>query len=401
MSQPLPIGEFGTLALAIAVVFLGRAVNGWIPVLGRAAIPPAVTGGVLASVILTLATLAGAPSLSFASGARGVLLLVFFATVGMGAKLRAFLAGGLGALAFGLCALVLMVAQNAAGSALARVFGHDPLAGLFVGSVPFLGGHGTTAAWAATPAAAAVADALAMGMAAATIGLILGGLVGGPLGSFLAARARGGTAPSPLAATAEVPALHARHPEWQATDRWLASGIAILGALILGEGLVRLGAWAGVTVPGFLGALLGGALLTNLADLARNGLDRDSIDITGTVALRVFLALSLIGLDLWSVGRVMPFVLTAALMQAVLTAAVAAFLVFPLLGRDREAAAAAGGFCGLGLGATPVAMGVVRRLEGRYGATPRAVLVITLAVGFLIDPLNALVVSGGFALLAR
>ncbi len=58
----------------------------------------------------------------------------------------------------------------------------------------------------------------------------------------------------------------------------------------------------GATVPAFLAVLLAAVVLTNVADLARRPLDLVAIDLVGTLALRVFLAIAMLGLQLAAVG---------------------------------------------------------------------------------------------------
>ncbi|MCU0765656.1 MAG: hypothetical protein MUF32_06665 [Burkholderiaceae bacterium] len=62
-----------------------------------------------------------------------------------------------------------------------------------------------------------------------------------------------------------------------------------------------------------------------------------------------------------------------------------------------DAAAAAGGFIGFGLGAMPVDLAVMRGLSARYGDAPRAMLAITLAASLFPDTANALALTALFA----
>jgi ESS family glutamate:Na+ symporter len=71
-------------------------------------------------------------------------------------------------------------------------------------------------------------------------------------------------------------------------------------------------------------------------------------------------------------------------------------LLYVLDGRDRDAAAAAGGFMGFALGAMPVGLAVMRRLNQRFGDTPRALLGITLAASLFQDTANALLLTVAF-----
>lgn len=71
-----------TLILAILVLFAGRWVNRRIPWLRDYSIPEPVTGGILASLALTVVQLASGIELKFDLSARDTLLVAFFATGG-------------------------------------------------------------------------------------------------------------------------------------------------------------------------------------------------------------------------------------------------------------------------------------------------------------------------------
>jgi ESS family glutamate:Na+ symporter len=142
------------------------------------------------------------------------------------------------------------------------------------------------------------------------------------------------------------------------------------------------GDWAaahGFKTPAFLAVLVVCVVLTNIADSFRRPLDTDVTDLIGTVALRIFLAIAMLSLDWVSLFEHIPMLLTAAAVQVVTTVIIAVLLVYTLFGRGREGAAATGGFIGFSLGAMPVGLAVMRRLNARFGDTPRALLAITLA----------------------
>ncbi len=82
-----------TLILAILVLFGGRLVNRRIPFLRDYSIPEPVTGGLIAAVVLTLLHIAGI-ELKFDLGARDTLLIAFFTTVGLSARVSTLAAGG-------------------------------------------------------------------------------------------------------------------------------------------------------------------------------------------------------------------------------------------------------------------------------------------------------------------
>jgi len=66
-------------------------------------------------------------------------------------------------------------------------------------------------------------------------------------------------------------------------------------------------------------------------------------------------------------------------LQAMVITTFTIWVVFPLLGRDYDAACISSGFIGMGLGATPVGIANVNALTSRYGPSPKAYLVIPFA----------------------
>ena len=153
-------------------------------------------------------------------------------------------------------------------------------------------------------------------------------------------------------------------------------------------------------MPPFLACLLSAAAFTNLADLFKHGVDLETADLVGTVALRLFLAMSLMSLDLLAVLQAADLILSTLVLQCLLTMAIAVTLVrrAAAMGSSgpqaaRDGAVAAGGFMGFGLGAMPVGLSVMQRITLQHGAAPRAFLVVTLAASLVQDLINAGVVQ--------
>lgn len=389
-----------TLLLALVTIEFGKRLNKVVVWLDLGNIPPAVSAGLVLSLAFAVVRHFGWFDLKLDNGPRNLLLLVFFASLGFGAHLKQLASAG-GA-AFAVCAAIAIaiVVQNAVGIAVARAFGEPAALGLFMGSIAFLGGHGTATAWAEAPQAAGLAGAFEVGIGSATLGLVLGGLAAGPLAVWLMTRSRKGTAATVLYAQPDAPAP-VREPVFS-SDRWLPALLWLLICLALGP---LFGNWVkatfGLGLPGFLTVMLVGVALTNALDLARRPLDTETTDLIGTAALRIFLAIALLSLDWAALAKHLPMLLTAAAAQVVAIAVVAVAVIYLLMGRDRDAAAASGGFVGFGLGAMPVGLAVMRRLNARFGDTPRALLAITLAASLFQDMANALILTATFGWLGR
>jgi ESS family glutamate:Na+ symporter len=405
----IALNELWTLVVALLTIALGTGVIARMPALARYSIPPAVVGGFLVAVLLLVVQQAGW-KFGFGTLTRSALLLVFFTTLGLSARLSALRGGGLAVALTSLAIALLAVGQNAVGAGVAWAFGEPASLAVFLGSAAFLGGHGTTAAWAGQELAASASNAFDVGMACATLGLVAGGVLGSVVATKLLdriPRAPGpGTAASPVQGEVTLHSAqdNSRFGLWTSSDRWLRQLLVL--SLTIGIALAWQGwlAGRGINIPPFLACLLTAVAFTNLADLLKHGVDLQTSDLVGTVALRLFLAMSLMSLDLKAVFDAAGLILSALVLQCALTALIAVTLVrhAAMLGAHgtqatRDGAVAAGGFMGFGLGAMPVGLSVMQRITLQHGAAPRAFLVVTLAASLVQDLINAGVVQAALA----
>ncbi|MCA1816165.1 MAG: sodium/glutamate symporter, partial [Acidobacteria bacterium] len=166
----------------------------------------------------------------------------------------------------------------------------------------------------------------------------------------------------------------------------LAMGV---GALV-GSALGR----TGVTLPGYIGAMIVAALLRNFDDRTRRlRLDPRAIDALGTIALALFLVIALMDLKLWQLAGLAVPMLAILAVQVALMILYAVGVTFTLMGRDYEAAVTASGHVGFGLGITANAVANMEALTARYGPAPRSFLYVPVVGAFFIDFSNALVIT--------
>ena len=107
----------------------------------------------------------------------------------------------------------------------------------------------------------------------------------------------------------------------------------------------------------------------------------------------LFLTMALMSLKLWELLELAVPLMIILSVQVAMMAAFAYFVTFRMMGRDYDAAVMAGGHCGFGLGATPNAVANMRALVERYGAAPRAFLVVPMVGAFFIDFSNAMIIT--------
>ena len=382
------------IIVAVAVWFVGTFINNRIPLLKRYSIPVAVTGGVLFSIVVMVVRSAFDFTVSLNLELRDLLLLIFFTTIGLSARLRVLLDGGKALVILLIAASTLLVLQNLTGILSALAFGAHPAYGLFGGSVSLAGGHGTAIAWGAIAEDAGLKGARELGLAFATFGLVAGGIVGGPISEYLIKRhglkPRG---PARFISGTEV-APKAQPP----LEHVLVTIMLIAICVEAGAIVNKFFADQGITVPGFLTAMIIGIVIGNVCDTAKIKLNLIAIERGGEISLQLFLCMSLMSMQLWTVAQAIGPIVTILALQVTVITLFGVFVVFRAMGRDYDAAVIVGGFTGLGLGATPVGIANMTAVTSKHGPSQKAFLVIPLVGAFFIDIVNALIVKAFIAL---
>jgi ESS family glutamate:Na+ symporter len=394
MTLALPVVE--SLLAAIAVLFLGMAANRSIPLLSNYNIPDPITGGVLFAVVALIVLKVWHIEISLDVSAKPVLLLLFFASVGLTADLRLLAQGG-AKLAVFLAAVCLpfVVLQNTIGVAVAMGLDLHPILGLVAGTITLVGGHGTGAAYAERFADVNNLQAIMeVTMTSATLGLIAGGVIGGPVAQRLIRRY--GLVPVTKQSAEEAQKQAAEAPVSSQTT--LMSLGALLVAVVVGRWLSDLIGEGVITLPSFVWCLFIGVVLRNGGPYIGVHFDDRASNIIGSIALSLFLAMTMMAIKLTDVFSAAGPLLIIIAIQIVLAAVWASYVSFRLMGRDYESAVMAAGFSGFMLGSTATAIANMQALIRRYGAAPQAMLVIPLAGAFFIDLMNAIVLSGFLSL---
>lgn len=383
-----------TFTIAILVFFAGATLNRVIEPLRRWNIPEPVTGGLLAAAATLLAYVAFGVEISFTLEARDMLLLYFFTGIGLNARLGDLISGGRPLLVLLALTLIYLVIQNliAAASVAALGLPHGIIP--FVGSASLIGGHGTTIAWAPIIAERfGIANALEVGIATATLGLVVASLVGGPIAGFLIARRRlsGPLAPDPVVGLPDEPGGEVVD---DLSHVALLRTLLVLNAVILiGYALDEVVAEAGVKLPLFVICLLAGIVATNivprlLPKVAWPTRTR-ALALISDLSLNVFLAMSLMSMQLWTLGGLGLALVVVLALQTIAAVAYIVFVVFPAMGADYQAAVISAGFTGVSLGATPTAIANMTAVTKLHGDCARAFIILPLVSAFFIDIANA------------
>lgn len=396
--DPIFIDSFGAFTLGIVVYFLGARLTLRFPVLQRYSIPEPVSGGLMAAIVALMIVLFTGREITYDLAARDLLLVYFFTTVGLNARIADLVKGGpILAILLGL-AIAFMIVQNLVGTLGAVFFGLGPQAGVLLGTASLIGGHGTAIAWGPTiQADYGIVGAAELGIATATIGLILASLLGGPIAKFLIQK---NDLVADLPPEDHIPTAATPEPDTETEitkDSVMRTILWLHVAIALGYTAFEALQLAGVKLPLFVPCLISGILLANILPVAfprRTWRARGkTTDLISEFSLSVFLSMSLMSMELWTLASSASVLAVTMLLQTLAATAFILLIVFRLMGQTYFAAVLSAGFAGFALGATPTAIANMTAVTQRYGPSPLAFIVLPLVSAFFVDIANAVIIK--------
>jgi len=223
---------------------------------------------------------------------------------------------------------------------------------------------------------------------------VMGGIIGGPVAIRLIRRLQVKGAPVGVSDADALPHDAAEATGPFSPERLTVTILLIATSAALGTALSQWTENPVFTLLTFVWTLLIGVVLRNTLALAKvHIVDGQALSFAGTVALSIFLAMALMSLRLWELASLAVPMIVILILQALAVAAYTSFITFRVMGANYEAAALVAGQCGFGLGATPTAIANLQAVCARYGAAPKAYILVPVVGAFLIDIANALIIS--------
>ena len=387
----LNLNMYHATAIAALVLLLGRWIIKKVPALNNYCIPAPVVGGLVYALVHLALYAAGVLTISFDGTLQTFFMTVFFTSVGFMASFKLLKKGGIQVVIFLVVAIVLVVLQDVLGTGLAAVFGLDPRLGLCMGSIPLVGGDGTSGSVGPLLESLGVADANAVALASATFGLVAGSVIGGPIARARIKQKNLHSTDSGIGATADNGEKVAK----KTIDNTSFLNAALYLAVAIGIGTLVYDFFTSIhiTFPTYIGAMLLACILRNATDAMHIEMPLEEIDCLGNLSLNLFLALALMSLKLWQLAALALPMIVILLLQTVFMAFFAYFVVFKIMGSDYEASCFAAATCGFGMGATPNAMANIQAVNKSFGPSPRALFVVPLVGSLFIDFFNSIVIT--------
>lgn len=398
------LNMYQTLAAAVAVFFLGGFLKTKIKLLRKYCIPAPVIGGTIFSILNCILYTQGIWTYTQDTVMQNWCMMLFFTSIGYMASVSLIKKGGLLVIKMAVLVGILIVIQNLIGISLAQVFSENPLMGLADGSIPLVGGHGTSGSFGPVLESMGLSDATTIAFAAATFGLVAGSFIGGPIGELLIRRFRL-TSSEGKEIDASLPGgKMGPHPETEEDEDAAANYLNMdnfmyaFGQLLLAMGL---GTYVsqffidiGLVFPGYIGAMIVAAVIRNIAEgTGLYGIYQKESEVLGGMCLNIFLSCALMSLKLWQLADLAVPLMVTLLIQTAVIALFAYFVIFRVMGGNYEAAVMASGTCGFGMGATPNAMANMQAVCDKYSPSVKAYLLIPLVGSLFADFINSLVIT--------
>ena len=374
--KTINVDMYQTLAVAVGVLYLGGFLKKKVRFLETFCIPSPVIGGIIFAIISCILHVAGIVEFQFDETLKTVCMVMFFTSVGFQANIKVLKAGGKSLIVFLLCLIVLIFAQNAVAVGLSKLLGVSSLVGMCTGSIPMVGGHGTSGAFGTVLEDLGQQGATSLCTAAATFGLIIGSVMGGPIGRKLILKhdLLKTVIPEDDSILVEDEQKHHRSVSMYAPAAYqlaIAMGIGTLVSWVL--------SYSGMPFPVYIGSMI---------------IHMGEINDIGGICLSLFLGIAMITLKLWQLAELALPMIIMLVAQVLLMAMFSYFIVYNIMGRNYDAAVLAAGTCGFGMGATPNAMANMQALTAKFAPSIKAYMLVPIVGSMFADFINSLVITG-------
>lgn len=389
--KTLNVDMYQTLAAAVGVLYLGGFLKKKIKFLETFCIPAPVVGGIVFALLSCLLHGLDIVEFQFDETLKTVCMVMFFTSVGFQANLKVLKAGGKSLVVFLLCLVVLIFTQNFVAVGISKLLGISPLVGMCTGSIPMVGGHGTSGAFGTVLEDFGIKGATTVCTAAATFGLIIGSTMGGPIGRRLILKHD-----LLKTAVAEDPSIleEDEQKHHRSVSMYAPAAYQLAIAMGIGTVLSWLLSMTGMTFPIYIGSMIAAAFMRNIGEYGgKIHIHMGEINDIGGICLSLFLGIAMITLQLWQLAELALPMIILLLAQVVLMAMFSYFLVYNVMGRDYDAAVLAAGTCGFGMGATPNAMANMQALTEKFVPSIKAYMLVPIVGSMFADFINSLVIT--------
>ena len=396
----ISFGLFETFGIGLLILGFGYLLSK-LRIFSVLCLPAAVLGGVFALSVLVLFSHFFELKISFDESLKESFLLAFFASLGLGFSIDFSKKSNFSKNFFiflGLCAFI-MVLQNLLGITIISLFDKQKELGVIAGSISLSGSFGMGAFWSEVLKTEPynITNALDISIACATFGALFGSVLGAPLGAFLIKKFVLKKENSRFESKEKSPSQKELGNELgNALVLFLSKkelkntiiSVLLLAFCVLCASVIKLF----ISLPAIIFALIFAFMLRVLCYFFGVNLAHKNLALLGNFCLALFLALALMSIDLKALLDIGLPLFVLLCLELVLMLFFVFFITFRVFGRDYEAALLSSAQCGLCLGATPIALANLEKLELRFFSSKSTLAILCLSGVFFIDFINVLVI---------
>ena len=396
----ISFGLFETFGAGLLILGFGYLLSK-LRIFSVLCLPAAVLGGVFALSVLVLFSYFFELKISLDESLKESFLLAFFASLGLGFSIDFSKKSNFSKNFFiflGLCAFI-MVLQNLLGITIISLFDKQKELGVIAGSISLSGSFGMGAFWSEVLKTEPhnITNALDISIACATFGALFGSVLGAPLGAFLIEKFVLKKENSRFQSKEKSPSQKELGNELgnalvlffskKELKKTIIS-VLLLAFCVLCASVIKLF----ISLPAIIFALIFAFMLRVLCYFFGVNLAHKNLALLGNFCLALFLALALMSIDLKALLDIGLPLFVLLCLELVLMLFFVFFITFRVFGGDYEAALLSSAQCGLCLGATPIALANLEKLELRFFSSKSALAILCLSGVFFIDFINVLVI---------
>lgn len=396
----ISFGLFETFGAGLLILGFGYLLSK-LRIFSVLCLPAAVLGGVFALSVLVLFSHFFELKISFDESLKESFLLAFFASLGLGFSIDFSKKSNFSKNFFiflGLCTFI-MVLQNLLGITIISLFDKQKELGVIAGSISLSGSFGMGAFWSEVLKTEPhnITNALDISIACATFGALFGSVLGAPLGAFLIEKFVLKKENSRFESKEKSPSQKELGNELgNALVLFFSKkelkntiiSVLLLAFCVLCASVIKLF----ISLPAIIFTLIFAFMLRVLCYFFGVNLAHKNLSLLGNFCLALFLTLALMDIDLKALLDIGLPLFVLLCLELVLMLFFVFFITFRVFGRDYEAALLSSAQCGLCLGATPIALANLEKLELRFFSSKSALAILCLSGVFFIDFINVLVI---------
>lgn len=395
----IKVNAVQSVALAFVTYYIGLWIKNHVAILRKLSLPAAVIGGLPFAFIVSGLYDQGIMQIVFDDTLSKVALLVFFTTIGMMASLKLVRYGGMALIMYLIISTVLGFLQNLLGMSIATAMGIDGHYGILAGAVSLMGGLGTSAAFGPQfETQYGIVGAKTVAITAATFGMVIALVLGGPFGEFLIKRYKIATPGQGGGANQQMePHVYdmsiLEEEEHTDVDGVMKAAAFVFVAIGIGS-IVSDYLNQFITLPAYIGSMLVASVVRNFGDYTKMyRVQGGGLNVVAEVGLTVYVTMAINSLKLYELVHLALPLVVILLAQTVLMIIFAWFGYFLLFGKNYDGVMLGVGGIGFAMGATANGLANMQSLAEKYGPSPKSWLIVSLVGAFLIDFVNAILIT--------